>query len=64
MVEMLCRVTFGRIVTTADVTARETEPKMNPLRAEFQALFTALCPGGSRNKPLQVMTAHNGPPEE
>ena len=45
MVEMLCRVTFVRIVTTADVTARETEPKMNPLRAEFQALFTALWSG-------------------
>ena len=64
LVEVPCGVTAGRVVTTADVTASETQPKMNPRRAEFQALFTPLGSGGSRNKPLQVMTTHNGPPEE
>ena len=54
----------GRAVTTADVTASETKPKMNPRRPLFQALFTTLGPGRSRNQPLQVMTAHNGPHEE
>ena len=64
LVEVLCRVTAGRAVTAADVTASETKPKMNPGRTDFQALFTPLCPGGSRNKPLQVLTVHNGPHEE
>ncbi len=64
LMEVLCSVTAGRAVTTADVTASETKPKMNPRRPLFQALFTTLGPGRSRNEPLQVMTAHNGPHEE
>jgi hypothetical protein len=63
-VEVSRGVTAGRVITTADVTASETKPKMNPRRSEFQALFTPLCSGGSRNEPLKVMTAHNGPHEE
>ena len=58
LMEVPCGVTAGRAVTTADVTASETKSKMNPRRTEFQALFTPLGPGGSRNEPLQVMTAH------
>ena len=64
LVEMPRGVTAGRAVTTSDVTASETKPEMNPRRTEFQALFTPLCPGGSGNEPLQVMTTHNGPHEE
>jgi hypothetical protein len=64
LVKVLCGVTAGRAVTTSDVTASETKPKMDPRRTVFQALFTSVCPGGSRNEPLQVMTTHNGPREE
>src|ERR1700730_815741 len=32
---------------------------MNPRRAEFQALFTSLSPGGSRNETLQMVAAHH-----
>jgi hypothetical protein len=64
LVEVMRGVTVRRVVTTTDVPASEAEPQMNPRRAEFQALLAALSPGGSRNEPLQVMTAHNGPPKE
>jgi hypothetical protein len=64
LMEVPCGMTAGRAVTTADVPANETKPKVNPRRTESQALFTPLGPGGSRDEPLQVMTAHNGSREE
>jgi hypothetical protein len=39
--EVLCCVLVFRGVATADVAAGETEPKVNPIIADFQALFTA-----------------------
>jgi hypothetical protein len=64
VVEMPRRMTARRTVTTADVTARETEPEMNPLLAQLEALFTPLSAGGRRNETLQMMTAQNGSPGE
>jgi hypothetical protein len=64
VVEMFRGMAAWRAVTTADVTAREAEPQMNPRCAQFQALFTPLSTGGSGNETLQMMTAHYGFPGE
>jgi len=59
LMEMSRGVAARRAVTTADVTAGEAETEMNPRCAEFQALFTSLSPGGSRNETLQMLAAHH-----
>src|SRR5437868_13073858 len=49
-----------RAIATADVTTAQAEPKMNPRRAQFQALFTTRSASGDGVETGQVLTAHSG----
>jgi hypothetical protein len=44
-VKMLRRMTVGRIVTASDVAANFTKPKVQPMSAYFQTVFTAISTG-------------------
>jgi hypothetical protein len=64
LMEMSRGVAPRRTIATADVTTAQTEPQMNPRRAQFQALFTPWSAGRSRFDTPQMLTVHDDPPEK
>jgi hypothetical protein len=63
-VEMFGRVLAGRAVATANVTARQAEPQMNPGRSRLQALFAAQRLGRKRLNINDMFTSHDDFPQK
>ena len=59
LVEVTRRVAARRTVATADMATDQTQPQMNPRRAEFQALFASGGMRRNRFDPSQMMATHN-----
>ena|SRR5436309_15167789 len=58
VMEMSRGVSTRRTIATADVTAVQAESKMNPRRAQLQALFTARSASGNGVETSHVLTIH------
>ena len=64
LMEVVGRVAARRTIATPDVPATQAESKMNPRRAQLEALFATGSAGGDGINSRQVMTFHNDVPEE
>src|SRR4051812_17000897 len=60
LVEMFGGVAVGGTVETSDVAAGKTKPKMAPLPADLQAVFTAFGRRGDFLDLFYVFASHDG----